>query len=260
MNLQEDDIKLLNSKIGLKHLFAHEEVNVQEALQQTRYELRLRDIQAELVKLQSWVIEEGKKLVVLFHGSDPSEKSGIIRTILGHNNPRHYRIEVHVPSRENESTGEWYFQKYAQQLPYPGEMVFFDRSWYNRAIIEPVLGLCTEKEYERFMKNVNDFEKLIVDSGIILVKFYFTISKKEQERRLKATKADPLTKWKIEKYDEDAHVRWSEYLDYKDKMFAKTNTALAPWWEIKADRREEELIEAAEHLLKICPYQSKDKD
>lgn len=254
MELTDKDVDLLNSKLGLKHLLAHKDVNLKEALEKTKYEIRLKEIQAELVKLQAWVIESGSKLAVLFHGSDPSEKSGIIRTILGHNNPRHYRIEVNMPHPDDKATGEWYYQKFVHQLPHPGEMVFFDRSWYNRAIIEPVLGLCSAEEYEKFMSHVNFFEQMLVDSGVILVKFYFSISKKEQDRRLHATKSSPLSRWKLQAYDEDAYVKWDDYLAYKDKMMARSSSAHAPWIEIKADRREEEMIQAAEYLLKVCNY------
>ena len=254
MELNEEDLKMLNSKIGLKHLLAHKKVDLKEALTATRYELTLREIQAELVKMQLWIIANNMKVMLLFHGGDPSEKSGIIRKILSHNNPRHYRVEVNLPHRSQKTNGEWYFKKFVEKLPQEGEMVFWDRSWYNRAVIEPVHGLCTQKEYEMFMEQVNAFEKMLIDSGITLIKFYFNISRKEHSRRLKEVKKSPLTKWKMTPFDEHSKELWAEYKNYKEKMISQTHTEHAPWIEINKERREEEMIEAARQLLSLIPY------
>lgn len=257
MELNKEDLKVLNSKIGLKHLLAKKKVDLSAALVAAKYETILREIQAELVKMQLWIIANNKKVMVLFHGGDPSEKSGIIRKILSHNNPRHYRVEVNLPHRSQKTNGEWYFKKFVEKLPQEGEMVFWDRSWYNRAVIEPVHGLCTQKEYEQFMEQVNAFEKMLTDSGITLIKFYFNISRKEQGRRLEEVKSSPLTKWKMTPYDETSKALWADYKDYKEKMIAHTNSAYSPWIEIDKERREEEMIAAARQLLELIPY---DKD
>jgi polyphosphate kinase 2 (PPK2 family) len=255
MELTKDELEILNSKIGIKHLLANKKIDLEKVLYRARYELKLREIQVELVKMQLWLIANNKKLVVLFHGGDSSEKSGIIRKILSHNNPRHYRVEVNLPHRSEGPTGEWYFKKFVEKLPQPGEMVLWDRSWYNRAIIEPVHGLCTQVEYELFMGQVNDFEKMLVESGVHLLKFYFSISKKEQAKRIKNVKLSPLTKWKMTPFDEQSQELWNEYQSYKEKMFAGTNTEYAKWIEITEDKREEEMIQAANHILTCFQYE-----
>jgi polyphosphate kinase len=255
MELTKEDLEILNSKIGIKHLLENKKIDLEKALYRARYELKLREIQVELVKMQLWLIANNKKLVVLFHGGDSSEKSGVIRKILSHNNPRHYRVEVNLPHRSDGESGEWYFKKFVEKLPQPGEMVLWDRSWYNRATIEPVHGLCSQEEYELFMGQVNEFEKMLVESGVHLIKFYFTISKKEQAKRIKNVKSSPLTKWKMTPFDEQSQEHWDEYKSYKEKMFANTSTDYAPWVEIMEDKREEEMIQAANHILKAFPYE-----
>ncbi|PSL03495.1 polyphosphate kinase 2 [Cecembia rubra] len=254
MELSKEDLKILNSNIGLKHLLAHKKINLEKALSGAKYELALREIQAELVKMQLWIIANQKKVMVLFHGGDSSEKSGVIRKILSHNNPRHYRVEVNLPHQESSNNGEWYFKKFVEKLPQGGEMVFWDRSWYNRAIIEPVHGLCTQEEYDQFMGQVNDFERMLHESGIQLIKFYLNISMKEQTKRLEDVKSSPLTKWKMTPFDEQSKELWADYKSYKEKMIAHTHTELTPWIEINKEKREEEMIEAARQLLQLIPY------
>lgn len=255
--LTEEDLQILNSKIGLKHLLAHKKVDVQQALEAAKAEIQLREIQAELVRLQLWLIEQGKKLILLFHGGVSIEKSGIIRKILSHNNPRHYRIEVNLPHVTQLETGEWYFKKFVAKLPQPGEMVFWDRSWYNRALIEPIHGLCTEEEYELFMKQVNGFEQMLVDSGYHLVKFYFSVSKKEQQKRMAEIQKDPLAKWKLLPLDFESYDLWDQFESYKKAMFEQTDTLHAPWVEISVERRQEEITLAAKHLLSLFPYKER---
>ena len=253
LELSAEDIAILNSKIGLKHLLYDKKVNVEKALRYTKYELRIRELQAELIKLQNWVIEGNRKVVVIFEGRDAAGKGGAIRRMTAHINPRHYRI-VALPKPLIEEQGQWYFQRYVQRLPKPGEMVFFDRSWYNRAIVEPVNGFCTHQEYEIFMGQVNDFEKMIIESGTYLIKFYFSISKEEQARRFSDIKRSPLKRWKMSPVDERAQELWDVYTQYKRKMFERTNTPHAPWVIINADRKTTARVEAAEHILKTIPY------
>ncbi len=253
LELSAEDIAILNSKIGLKHLLYDKKVNVEKALRYTKYELRIRELQAELIKLQNWVIEGNRKVVVIFEGRDAAGKGGAIRRMTAHINPRHYRI-VALPKPLIEEQGQWYFQRYVQRLPKPGEMVFFDRSWYNRAIVEPVNGFCTHQEYEIFMGQVNDFEKMIIESGTYLLKFYFSISKEEQARRFRDIKRSPLKRWKMSPVDERAQELWDVYTQYKRKMFERTDTPHAPWVIINADRKTTARVEAAEHILNTIPY------
>ncbi len=254
LNLSEDDLLVLNSKIGLKQLFAEEKVDVAKALRLARYELKIRDLQAEMVKLQHWAIQGGHKVVVLFEGRDAAGKGGAIRRITAHINPRHYRI-VALPKPTPDEQGQWYFQRYVLRLPKPGEMVFFDRSWYNRAVVEPVNGFCSDEEYRVFMRQVNDFERMLIESGTYLIKLYFSISKEEQLRRFADIRKTPLKKWKMSPVDLRAQELWDQYTHYKKAMFEQTNTSYAPWHVIQADRKTEARIEALEILLGSVPFQ-----
>lgn len=254
LTLTEEDIEILNSRIGLKYLLADKKLNYEKALRLARYELELRERQTELIKLQNWVIEHNEKVVILFEGRDAAGKGGAIRRITAHINPRFYRI-VALPKPTQEESGQWYFQRYANRLPQPGEIIFFDRSWYNRAVVEPVNGFCTTEDYERFMGQVNQFERMIVESGTHFIKFYFSITKEEQAARFKDIKSSPLKKWKMTSVDERAQELWDQYTVYKEKMFAQTNTELCPWVIIDANQKNEARLEAIEHILKSIPYE-----
>ncbi len=253
-DLTPEDVKILNSKIGLKILLSDKKIDLEKAIRLTRYELTLRRFQTELIKLQNWVIKKDKKIVVLFEGRDAAGKGGAIRRITAHINPRYYKI-VALPKPTLEEQGQWYFQRYVNRLPKPGEIVFFDRSWYNRAVVEPVNGFCTEVQYQRFMGQVNEFERMILESDIYLIKFYFSISKEEQARRFKEIKNSPLKKWKITPVDERAQELWDDYTSYKEKMFKKTNLKQSPWVIIDANRKTDARIIATEHILKVIPYE-----
>ncbi len=251
--LSEEDVKLLNSKIGLRYLFADKNTDIQKALRMTRYEVELRELQAELVLAQDWIIKNDKKVVVIFEGRDAAGKGGAIRRITAHINPRHFRI-VALPKPSHEERGQWYFQRYVNQLPKPGEMVLFDRSWYNRAVVEPVNNFCTPDEYQTFMGQVNDFERMITESGTYLFKFYYSITKEEQARRFEDIRNSPLKRWKMSPLDEKAQDLWDHYTDYKVKMFEQTNTDAAPWVIIEADRKTKARIAALKHILDHIPY------
>ncbi len=254
LSLKQADLEVLNSKIGLKYLLADQKIDIPKALRLARYELQLRDLQAELVTLQKWVIDNGKKVLVLFEGRDAAGKGGAIRRITAHINPRHFRIvALGIPT--DEEKGQWYFQRYVNRLPKPGEMVFFDRSWYNRAVVEPVNGFCTDREYEIFMQQVNDFEKMIIESDTYLIKFYFSITKQEQYRRFQDIKSSPLKKWKMTDVDRKAQALWDQYTHYKEKMFAQTNQPASPWVILDANKKTEARAKAIEYLLQTIPYQ-----
>ena len=257
LNLTTEEVKILNSSIGMKHLLADKKLNYEKALRLAEFELNLRSLQAELIKLQNWIIREQKKAAIIFEGRDAAGKGGAIRRITAHINPRHYR-KVALPKPTEEEKGQWYFQRYVNNLPKPGEIVFFDRSWYNRAVVEPVNGFCTQKEYEQFMGQVNEFERMVVESDTFLIKFYFSISKEEQERRFKEIKSSPLKRWKMTPVDEKAQELWDEYTRYKKLMFKKTDTKLCPWVIIQADKKSSARIEATEHILKTIPYQEEE--
>ncbi|MFT5724277.1 MAG: polyphosphate kinase 2 [Bacteroidia bacterium] len=254
LSLTQDELDIINTPIGLKHLFAERETDVKKALRMAKYEIELRDLQADLVDLQNWVIKQKKKIVILFEGRDAAGKGGAIRRITAHINPRHFRI-VALPKPDEEEEGQWYFQRYVSKLPKPGEIVLFDRSWYNRAVVEPVNQFCTQGDYIKFMGQVNEFERMILESDTYLIKFYFSISKEEQARRFKEIKASPLKKWKITPVDLKAQALWDDYTDYKLKMFEKTNTKLAPWVLIDANKKTVARITALKHILTHIPYE-----
>jgi polyphosphate kinase 2 len=228
-------------------------MTISKALRILNHEAKLERLQEELIKLQQWVEAEGEKLVVIFEGRDAAGKGGAIRRITQHLNPREFNV-VALSKPTDEERNQWYFQRYIKNLPRNGQITFFDRSWYNRAVVEPVNGFCTQKEYEVFMGQVNQFEKMIIDSGIRIVKFYFSISKDEQSRRFEDIKTSPVKKWKFSKVDESALELWDDYTSYKTKMFEQTNTDIAPWIIIQANKKSKARIESIEKLLELVPY------
>ena len=251
--LTPKNLKKLNSKRGLKLFLKEKDMTPAKALRILNYEAKLKKLQEELIKLQQWVEDEGEKLVVIFEGRDAAGKGGAIRRITQHLNPREFNV-VALPKPTPEEQGQWYFQRYIKNLPRSGQITFFDRSWYNRAVVEPVNGFCTDKEYKIFMNQVNNFEQMLIESGVRLVKFYFSISKDEQARRFKDIKASPVKKWKFSPVDQTALERWDDYTDYKKKMFEKTDTKIAPWIVIKANKKMRARVEVVQKLLEIVPY------
>lgn len=251
--ISEKDVALLNTKEGLHALLKNKKLNLRKVIEEARYSVDTRKKQEQLVQLQKWVIENGKKVVILFEGRDSAGKGGAIRRITEYINPRHFRIiALNVPSEDERK--QWFFQRYINELPKPGEMVFFDRSWYNRAVVEPVNNFCTEKEYEVFMSQVNDFEKMLIQSDTYLIKFYFSINKAEQAKRFSEIKKNPLKRWKMTEVDEHAQELWDEYSKYKRKMFVETNTDWAPWIIVDANQKPQARLEAINHVLELIPY------
>ena len=251
--LTVEEVELLNSKLGLRSLFNTKKVNIEKALERIKYENELKDLQVELIKLQNWVIKNDKKLVILFEGRDAAGKGGAIRRITEYINPRHFKIvALDIPTEDERK--QWFFQRYVNQLPKPGEIVFFDRSWYNRAVVEPVNGFCTEEEYEIFMSQVNNYEKMLIQSNTYLIKFYFSITKEEQAKRFEEIKKDPLKRWKITPVDKKAQELWDNYAFYKEAMFEKTNTPEAPWKIIDANQKSTARLKAISHILASIPY------
>ncbi len=257
MEFTEEDLEILNSKLGLRYLMADKKVQPKKALRRSRRELKLRDLQYQMIKLQEWVIRDRKKVIVIFEGRDAAGKGGAIRRLTARINPRHFRI-VALDKPTQDERGQMYFQRYVRQLPNPGEIVFFDRSWYNRAIVEPVNGFCTEEEYEKFMGQVNDFERMVIESNTHLLKIYLSISKDEQARRFKDIKKDPLKRWKLTPVDARAQELWDEYSRYKDRMFEVTNTELAPWKVIVANDKNRARLEIIQYVLDSIPYEIKE--
>lgn len=251
--LTKKETELLNSNIGLKSLFNEESLDIEKSLSHVKHVNKLKQMHVELLKLQSWVIKNDKKIVILFEGRDAAGKGGTIRRIAEHINPRHYRmVALGIPTEDENK--QWFFQRYINQLPKPGEIVFFDRSWYNRAVVEPVNGFCTQEKYKIFMSQVNDFERMLIQSEIHLIKFFFSITKEEQARRFGIMKKNPLKKWKLTPLDEKAQELWDEQTRYEKKMFETTDTKKSPWIIIDANDNSHALMKAINHILDIIPY------
>ena len=218
------------------------------------YEKELEKLAIELVKLQEWIKFKKLKVVVVFEGRDAAGKGGVIKTIAGCLNPRICRVVALGTPTEKEKT-QWYFQRYAEHLPAGGEMVLFDRSWYNRAGVEKVMGFCTNDEYEEFLRSCPEFERMLIRSGIILIKYWFSVSDEEQERRFQDRISDPTKQWKISPMDIESRDKWVEYSMAKDKMFSYTDTKQSPWFVVEADDKRRARLNCIHHLLSRIPYE-----
>lgn len=217
------------------------------------YERKLAGLQIELVKLQEWIRHEGLRVVVLFEGRDAAGKGGVIKRITQQLNPRICRVVALGTPTERERS-QWYFQRYVAHLPAAGEMVLFDRSWYNRAGVERVMGFCTEQEYREFLRSCPEFERMLIRSGILLIKYWFSVSDEEQERRFQDRIEDVVKRWKLSPMDLESRVRWVEYSKAKDEMFKHTDIRQAPWYVVAADNKRRARLNCIHHLLSQIPY------
>ena len=235
----------------------HEAAEAEEAtssgLGKKAYEKELARLELELIKLQEWIKHAGLKVVVIFEGRDAAGKGGTIKTISASLNPRICRVVALGTPTERQMT-QWYFQRYVEHLPAAGEMVLFDRSWYNRAGVERVMGFCTEEEYREFLRSCPEFERMLIRSGISLVKYWFSVSDEEQERRFQARLDDPTKRWKLSPMDLESRTKWVEYSKAKDEMFAHTDTKQTPWYVVQADDKRRARLNAIHHLLSLIPY------
>jgi len=227
---------------------------VNKKLKTEVYEQELSQLQVELVKLQYWVKHQGLRVVIIFEGRDAAGKGGTIKRIVEPLNPRGCRIVALGTPSDHEKT-QWYFQRYVPHLPGAGEMVLFDRSWYNRAGVERVMGFCTEEQYREFMSSCPEFERMLVRSGIILLKYWFSVSDEEQERRFQSRTTDPARRWKLSPMDLESRDRWVEFSKAKDVMFAHTNIPEAPWFTVEADDKKRARLNCISHILSKIPYQ-----
>lgn len=256
IELTEVDIHLLNTSAGFRNLLKPKSLDIERALRRVRYEYKLKELQAEMIKLQQWVFNNKKQVIIIVEGRDVAGKGGAIRRMTEHLNPRLLKI-IALPKPSKSEKKQWYFQRYAKHLPKEGEMVFFNRSWYNRAMVEPVNDFCTEKQYETFMKEVNLFEDMLSNDDIQIIKLYFSITKKEQISRFEKIENNPLKNWKIGPVDLNAIKFWDKYTEYKKRMIKETNTKKNPWKVIVANRKTDARIEAMEYILSIVPYKNK---
>lgn len=214
------------------------------------------NLQIEMVRMQNYIIENKKRLLIIFEGRDSAGKGGAIMRFIRYINPRFYRV-VALDKPTDIEKGQWYFQRYIPHLPKPGEIVFFDRSWYNRAVVEPVMGFCTEQQYDLFMKQVNQVEEMLIEDGCQIVKFWFSIDIEEQKKRLEERKTNPLIGWKLSTVDMQAQYKWNDYTNFKLKMFEKTSTAISPWVNIKGNAKDLGRKEAIRYVLNQVDYDRK---
>ena len=227
--------------------------NEDKKLTKKVYEKELDKLQIELVKLQEWIKHKGLKVVVIFEGRDAAGKGGVIKRITMSLNPRVCRVVALATPTEREKT-QWYFQRYVPHLPAAGEMVLLDRSWYNRAGVERVMGFCTDEEYQEFLRSCPEFERMLVRNGIVLIKYWFSVSDEEQERRFQARLTDPTKRWKLSPMDLESRAKWLEYSKAKDEMFAYTDIKQAPWYVVEADNKKKARLNCISHLLTMIPY------
>ena len=275
INNEFSDMEAIDTKESVKHDYKNKErkredleekeeegikkVQIWVKKDTLEYEKRLIKLQIELLKLQNYVKEKGLKVLMLFEGRDAAGKGGTIKRITEHLNPRGARVVALEKPSDLEKT-QWYFQRYTQHLPSAGEMVFFDRSWYNRAGVEPVMGFCTTEEHHEFLREVPEFEKMLVKSGIILFKFYFSVSKKEQAKRFKKREVDPLKQYKLSPVDKESQNLWEKYTIAKFSMLMASNTDIAPWTIIKSDNKKKARLNCISHILLNIDYANKTKE
>ena len=245
---KQEFLKLIKSDIS--------PVKLEEILYDLDYQEQLFKLQAELVNLQKWVTKNKKRVCIIFEGRDAAGKGGSIRRMTEHLNPRARRVVALSKPTEVEQ-GQWYFRRYIKEMPNPGELVFFDRSWYNRAIVEPVMGFCSKEQYNKFMIHVPEFENMLYEDGILLIKFWFSVTKEEQLKRFESRLASPLKRWKFSPVDQEGQNKWDIYTHYKDQMFAKTHTAFSPWIIIKTNNKKEARLESLRYLLSRFEYEGK---
>ena len=242
----------------IKELFREGRYPYKTKIRRAVYERHKEELQVELLKVQSWVKLTGQKIVVIFEGRDAPGKGGTIKRFMEHLNPRAARV-VALEKPTDHERGQWYFQRYIEHLPTEGEMVFFDRSWYNRAGVERVMGFCDSLEYLEFMRQVPDLERMLVRSGIQLFKYWFSVTHEEQMRRFEARTDDPLKQWKLSPIDKESQGKWDEYTEAKEAMFFYTDTADAPWTVVKSDDKKRARLNCMQHFLTNLDYPDKDK-
>jgi polyphosphate kinase 2 len=256
--LTQEELSDLHSTREFIQLLRTKKIDVSRIRRAIQYEYELECLQIEMVKLQRCVQEEGRRLALVFEGRDAAGKGGTIRRFTEHLNPRAIRV-IALPKPTEEERGQWYFQRYMKHLPNRGEIVFFDRSWYNRAVVEPVNKFCTQQQYEQFLRQVPEFEHMLVEDGVTLLKFWFSISKDVQLARFHSRRNNPLKQWKLSPLDARAQEHWDAYTRYKEVMFSRTHTSYAPWIIVRANNKRRARLESMRYTLSVLDYAGKDE-
>ena len=257
-NITEAEFNTIHSHEDLLDILKEKDNNISAVLSKIQYEQEKEKLQVELVKLQQWVKKNNKRVAIIFEGRDAAGKGGNIRRFTEHLNPRSMRlVALNKPTKVEK--GQWYFRRYIQHLPNPGELVFFDRSWYNRAVVEPVMGFCTQHQYEQFMVQLPEFEHMLYEDGVIIIKFWLSITKEEQLSRFNAREDNPLKRWKFSPVDKKGQEYWDDYTKYKEQMFSKTHTSFSPWIIVKTNDKEKARLECMRYVLSQFDYDKKDE-
>ncbi len=257
IKLSKENFKHIATRQDVYDILTKKSINIDKVLKTVQYEEEKKLLQMELVKLQQWVKTNKKRVAIIFEGRDAAGKGGNIRRFTEHMNPRSMRL-VALNRPTTIEQGQWYFRRYIQHLPNPGEIVFFDRSWYNRAVVEPVMGFCTLDQYNQFMVQLPEFEHMLYEDGIIIIKFWLSISKGEQLKRFDARMGNPLKRWKFSPVDKKGQELWDDYSKYKEQMFSKTHTSFSPWTIVKTNDKFTARLECMRYVLSRIDYEGKD--
>jgi len=252
-----EDFERVSSNHELLKLIKKKNIPFDKVAKRLFYEEELRNLQIELVKLQQWISKNKMRVAIIFEGRDAAGKGGNIRRFTEHLNPRAMNVVALTKPTEIER-GQWYFRRYIKEMPNAGEIVFFDRSWYNRAVVEPVMGFCTETQYQNFMVQVSEFEHMMYEDGMVLIKFWFSISKEEQLSRFNARIATPLKRWKFSPVDKKSQELWDKYTHYKEQMYSRTHTSYSPWITVKANDKKLARLESIRYVLSQFNYEGKE--
>ena len=256
MEYTVEDFLQAKTRKELIAIAKNNDINIESVVRNLKYEIELSKLQSELVNLQQWITKKNLRVAVLFEGRDAAGKGGSIKRFMEHLNPRSSRVVALSKPTDNEK-GQWYFRRYIKELPNPGEIVFFDRSWYNRAVVEPVMGFCSKEQYDQFMVQVPEFEHMLYEDGVIIIKFWFSISKEVQNKRFNARLKNPLKQWKFSPVDKKGQELWDKYTYYKEQMFTKTHTPFSPWIIVKTNEKKTARLESMRYLLSIFDYTGK---
>lgn len=257
MKFTSDHLIKAKTRDDLIKLAKEQNISISKPLTKLKYEAELKELQSEFVKLQKWIAEKNMRVAIIFEGRDAAGKGGSIKRFKEHLNPRTARV-VALTKPTSVEQGQWYFRRYIKVLPNPGEIVFFDRSWYNRAVVEPVMGFCTEEQYKKFMVQVPEFEHLLYEDNLKIIKFWFSISKEEQKKRFDARLSNPLKRWKFSPVDMKGQGLWDRYTHFKEEMFSKTHTNFSPWIIVKTNNKKQARLESMRYVLSQFDYKGKD--
>ncbi len=256
MKFTEEDLLRAESRKDIIDIASAKKINLKKPIDHRNYEIELKELQSELVKLQKWIVKKKLRVAIIFEGRDAAGKGGAIKRFKEHLIPRSMRVVALTKPTEDEQ-GQWYFRRYIKELPNPGEIILFDRSWYNRGVVEPVMDFCNEQQYDQFMAQVTELEHMLYEDGIVLIKFWFSISQEEQKKRIFARRNNPVKRWKFSAIDEKGLKLWDAYTHYRELMFNKTHSDFSPWIIVKTNDKKIARLESIRYVLSKFDYDGK---